>query len=89
MGKDYKKMLAYIIPFAHKIVITRIFSESQDLIHHSVSPENIMHELTRLGYTNTEIQLKSSEIIAIIKNETDSTIVTGSLYLLGDIYTLL
>lgn len=88
-GKDYKKMLKYIVPFAQKIIVTHIFSESQDILHLSVPLEKIKSELDRLGFTQTQILTESENVMKIIKQEGNSCIVTGSLYLLGDVYKLL
>lgn len=88
-GKEYKKMLKYIIPVADTIIITHIFSGSQDLLHSSIAPQEIQSELKKLKFTNVKIVTKIEDIIQIIKKENDSCIVTGSLYLLGDIYKIL
>ncbi|MFZ2206953.1 MAG: Mur ligase family protein [Microgenomates group bacterium] len=88
-GKDYKKMLRFIIPFARKIVITTIFSEHQDLFHFSTDPKIIKDELTHLGFTNISIIEKIKKVKNFIYECKTDVVVTGSLYLLGDLYTLL
>lgn len=88
-GKDYKKMLTYIIPFAQKIIITHIFSESQDILHYSISSEDIKGELDQQGFKNAQIFTECKDVMRILKRDTDSYIIIGSLYLLGDIYKLL
>lgn len=88
-GKDYKKMLGMISPYAEKIIITHIFSKHQDLLHESVPPIEIKKELKKITNVHTSIVLDREELIKIIKKENSSVIVTGSLYLLGDLYRLL
>lgn len=88
-GKDYKKMLHLIIPFAQKVIITTIFSESQDLFHFSTDPNIIKDELNHLGFMNITIIEKIKMVRDYIYNCKTDVVVTGSLYLLGDIYNVL
>jgi len=88
-GKDYKKMLRFIVPFAQKIIITTIFSEHQDLFHFSTDPKVIQAELLELGFTNTIIVEKIQMVRDFIFDCKTDVVVTGSLYLLGDLYRLL
>lgn len=88
-GKDYKKMLRFIIPFAQKIIITTIFSEHQDLFHFSTDPEIIQEEMFQLGFTNITIIEKIKKVRDFVYDCKTDVVVTGSLYLLGDLYTLL
>jgi dihydrofolate synthase/folylpolyglutamate synthase len=85
-GKDYKKMLEYIIPFANKIIITHIFSEHQDLLHMSVQPKEIKKTLQTLDFKSTQIVQDFDRLMQIVNDLDEDIIVTGSLYLLGDIY---
>jgi len=86
-GKEYKKMLQLIIPYAIKIVVTHIFSESQDLQHFSVSAKAIVDEVSRLGFTQVTTVSNIKDIVRMIRMDASSFVITGSLYLLGDIYT--
>ena len=88
-GKEYKKMIQMIIPFAEKMLITHIFSKNQDLQHFSVRPENIMQEIIHLGFTNVRVINNIEDIIQIIKTDDSPSVISGSLYLLGDVYKLL
>jgi dihydrofolate synthase/folylpolyglutamate synthase len=88
-GKDYKKMLRQIVPVAQKIIITTIFSEHQDLFHFSTDPHLIQTELATLGFTNSRIIENIKKVGEFIQTSKTDIIVTGSLYLLGDLYTLL
>jgi len=88
-GKDYKKMLRFLVPFAQKIIITTIFSEHQDLFHFSTDPKVIQAGLLELGFTNTIIVEKIQDVRDFISDCKTDVVVTGSLYLLGDLYRLL
>lgn len=86
-GKEYKKMVQLIIPYAEKIIITHIFSASQDLLHFSVSPDDISQEIIQLGFLNVAVMKSIRDIVTLIKGvQTSLVVVSGSLYLLGDIY---
>ena len=87
--KDYPKMLHMILPFAHKIIITSLFSDNQDLHHFSTNPVAIRNVLEKNGFTNVEIMEKQREIKHYLEQTKEDVVVTGSLYLLGDIYKIL
>jgi len=84
--KDYQQMLLRILPYANKIICTSIFSDNQDSHHFSTSPAIIRDFLINEGFTNVEIMENVREIKSYLKNTKDDVVVTGSLYLLGDIY---
>ena len=88
-GKEYKKMIQMIIPYAEKIIITHIFSDSQDLQHLSVLPEMILEEIKKLGFSNVEVKKNIEDIVKTIQTNNSSSVVSGSLYLLGDVYKAL
>ena len=88
-GKEYKKMIRLIIPFAKKIVITHIFSDNPDFFRLSTDPELIQDELLREGFTTSTIVKKITEIPKLINMSEMDVVITGSLYLLGDMYKLL
>ncbi|MFH0773133.1 MAG: cyanophycin synthetase [bacterium] len=88
-GKEYQKMVELIIPFAERMVITHIFSDNQDLHHFSVPPNNIIEEIKRLGFSRVVVKNNIADIIKMMQQESSSFVVSGSLYLLGDIYKLL
>ena len=85
-GKEYKKMLQLIVPYAEKILVTHIFSESQDLQHFSVSAKEILNEVSRIGFHQVETVSNIRDIARMLRMEASSFVITGSLYLLGDIY---
>lgn len=85
-GKEYKKMLQLIVPHAKKIAVTHIFSESQDLQHFSVTAKEIVAEVSRIGFSHVTTVSNIKDIVRMIRMDTSSFVITGSLYLLGDIY---
>ncbi len=87
--KEHMKILKYIISLANKIIVTTIFSEKQDLFHFSADPTYIRDALIHQGFTDVIIIKKIQEVMHAIHSSNDDVIVTGSLYLLGDIYKLL
>lgn len=86
-GKDYKKMLNYIVPLASKITITSFFVDNQDLIHLSEKPVVIANNLKQLNYENYQIKtLPEQAFKSALETGREIIVVTGSLYLLGEIY---
>ena len=81
-GKEYKKMIQLIIPFAEKMMIT-------DLTYQSTSPEKILRELNSWGFVKGEVCRSIKKITHTIQNNNSDVVVSGSLYLLGDIYKTL
>lgn len=88
-GKDYIKMVKLIIPFAERIGITTIFSTNPDFSHFSTDPEVIKERLVKDRFGNCEIVDGRKGMLSFIKKSKTDVIITGSLYLLGDVYTLL
>jgi len=88
-GKDYKNILKYLVPLAKKIIITDFFTNNQDYLYFSEKPEKINDVLTKLKFTNTEIIYDCKKATKKALNENENLVITGSLYLLGGIYTLI
>lgn len=88
-GKDYGKMIKLLIPFAHKIGITTIFSSNPDFSHFSTDPLAIKSTLEENAFGNNEIVNGKEDILLFINRSKTDVVITGSLYLLGDVYTLL
>lgn len=88
--KDYGKMLKFITPLASKITITSFFSDNQDLIHLSEKPEEIRKKLNGLGFKNHKVIADPKQALeSVLKNSNHKIVITGSLYLLGEIYKIL
>ena len=63
-----------------------IFSDAQDLLHFSVKTEKIAEEISRQGFSNVMVIKNIKDIIKIMQKSSSPFVVSGSLYLLGDIY---
>lgn len=88
-GKEYAKMLKYIVPFASKIIATTIFSNNPDFGYLSTRAEDIKKTLRKSNFTNIQIVKEKKELKRVIEENEGDSIVTGSLYLVGDIYNIL
>ncbi len=89
-GKDYQGMLKIIIPWVNSIILTSFFTENQDMINASENPNKIGLTLSEIeGFNNFEINpsLKKAWVEIIKKKE--PIVVTGSLYLIGEVYKLI
>lgn len=84
--KDFKKMINLIIPFAQKIIITNFFSANQDWLHLPQEPKNIAQYLDVLKFSKYKIFEDNKIALQKALKEKDNLIITGSLYLLSDIY---
>lgn len=86
-GKDYQNMLRYLVPLAEKITVTSFFVDNQDIIHLSEKPEVIGKSLKKLSFENYQIISQPKKAFRSVLEEKEKIIViTGSLYLLGEIY---
>lgn len=88
-GKDYQKMLKKIVKKANKIYLTNFFTENQDLIHFCVDPNLIAKTLEKMSFNNYEIINNHNQVKNLIKNSKNNICLTGSLYLIGEIYPLI
>jgi len=90
-GKDYADMLKIIVPWADSIVLTSFFTENQDMINASEDPA----EIGRFVGVDPRVD-PSSKIIPDLKKawqeileKKEPIVVTGSLYLVGEIFRLI
>ncbi len=89
-GKDYQSMLRYLVPLASKITITSFFTDNQDLIQLSEKPETIGKQLEVIGFKDYKTITDPKKGLTTVFDESKGIVViTGSLYLLGEIYRLL
>ena len=90
-GKDYKKMLNQIIPHASKIFITTFLVKSDMKENISEDPESIAKCLKDKGFRKVEIEAEPHKALkkAVLAKSKNPAIVTGSLYLAGEIYKAL
>ena len=86
-------MVKYIIPLANKIVITSFFTTNQELINLSSKPEVIAEEIKKNKFHNYNIIINPQEALqSLIRTSPQSRnplIITGSFYLIGEIYSVL
>ncbi len=86
--KDARAMLDEIIPLAHKVIITTFGKGSQGMHIQYQDPENIKSELQKKGFNKVQIVPDTeSAWKAFIAEKSSVGVVTGSLYLLSDIYS--
>jgi dihydrofolate synthase / folylpolyglutamate synthase len=85
--KDIESMLKLIAPHAEKILITSFFQDSQDMVNISEPVEKVAESLQKLNFSNFEIIENPKHILfEISKREAHYSVITGSLYLLSEIY---
>jgi dihydrofolate synthase/folylpolyglutamate synthase len=86
-GKDYKDMLLYIIPLSDSITITQFSSQKQGFSLASESSETLKaflkHKVKKIATIDNP--LKAFE--EVIKASKNTVVVTGSLYLLSELYS--
>lgn len=86
-GKDFKAMLRHIVPVAEWIVVTSFKMSTMDLKHSSQDPNEVRAELAKIGYDNVKVVANSSIALReLIAGNYKNLVVTGSLYLLSDLY---
>ena len=89
-GKDYQNMLCDLVPLASKITVTSFFVDNQDLIHLSEKPETIEKNLKKIGLRDYQIISQPEEAFkSVLEAKENIIVITGSLYLLGEIYKLI
>ncbi|MEK7522467.1 MAG: Mur ligase family protein [Patescibacteria group bacterium] len=91
-GKDYQGMLKIIIlsTIVGKIIITSFFTKNQDMINQSEDIKNIINVIKNIKFINfiTIPDLKKAWD-AILKEKEGLIVVTGSLYLVGEVFRLI
>lgn len=86
-GKDWKRMLKEIIPIARNITLTSFFVANQDWAHRSEDPARIAAFLKSLNIKHIEISEDVKKAFkTTLRNSPSPLVVTGSLYLLGEVY---
>lgn len=92
-GKNYQDMLKIIIlkTVVHKIILTSFFTENQDMINASEEPDKIKSDIIR--YNRIKLEIKTIPDLGkawkFILKKKEPIVVTGSLYLIGEIYRLI
>jgi dihydrofolate synthase/folylpolyglutamate synthase len=90
-GKDCQEMLKIIVPQADLIVLTSFFTENQDMINTSEDPDKIKSDAIR--YNRIKLETKTipdlKKAWELILSKQEPIVVTGSLYLVGEIFKLI
>ncbi|MCX7955644.1 MAG: Mur ligase family protein [Patescibacteria group bacterium] len=85
--KDYKKMLEYIFPVAYWIVFTSFFEKNQNFTRLSEDSKKIIEFLKLKNFKKyTIIDMPKEAFDYSFKKTRDILVITGSFYLLGEIY---
>lgn len=86
-GKDIKKMLRLLYPFAHSIILTGFFTHNQDWLKKANDPEELKALLTEMGYLNCVVVRNKNHALQVLLKDLENTkIITGSLYLISGLY---
>ena len=88
-GKDYQDMLKIIVPWADSIILTSFFTEDQDMINSSEETTAIGNQLLEIGYKNYVVEQDLGKAWHDILKKKEPIVVTGSLYLVGEIFKLI
>lgn len=90
-GKDYQDMLKIIVPWADSIILTSFFTENQDMINASENPIEIEKYCRGRVFRPLDVRIISDLKNAwkMILKEKEPVVVTGSLYLIGEIFKLI
>ena len=72
-----------------KIILTSFFTENQDMINLSEKPTMIGQQLRKIGFNNFTVIPSTQKAWEIILNKKEPIVVTGSLYLIGEIFKLI
>jgi dihydrofolate synthase/folylpolyglutamate synthase len=83
-GKDYRKILKYIIPLANKIYISNFQINTQGFKIESEDKMILSDFIEKLGFSEFEI-INSQEIKSLIKSKKATFVITGSLYFIADL----
>ncbi len=88
-GKEYAKMVNYIIPLAEKIIVTTIYSDNPDFGFLSTSVEDLKITLKKFNFHSAQVVKERKELKRVIEENKGDVIITGSLYLVGDMYGII
>ena len=85
-GKEYKKILKYILPEASKIILTN-FSTKQNHFYFAEDPIVLEKIIKDFHFIHYRIVTDPHEALKILLEEKENLkVVTGSLYLISEIY---
>jgi len=87
--KDFSKMIKMIIPLADQVILTRFKVASDYMIQVSERQSSLNKAFHKLGFSQFKYIPNKSEALNYVLNAKQPTVITGSLYLLSEIYPLL
>ncbi len=89
--KDFQKMLKLIMPIAKCITVTNIYTEGKDKIFHAKNKEKIINFIIKNNFQNYQFIDKAQNAFqqCLLKEDENLLVVTGSFYLLTEIYQLI
>jgi dihydrofolate synthase/folylpolyglutamate synthase len=87
--RDFAKMIKLIIPLAQNIIITSFTVTSQDMIQLSQSHPSLIKIFHQLNFSKFETISDQSQALHAALQSQNNIAITGSLYLLGEIYPIL
>jgi dihydrofolate synthase/folylpolyglutamate synthase len=89
-GKEYESMLKPLVHHAEHIIVTSFENANQGMGNiHSEEPEIIAKHLDSLGFTNYTVIPDLSKALHTGVSQNERLIITGSLYLIGEVFQLL
>jgi len=89
-GKDYIRILDYIVPLAKTITLTSCSPPSKSVLVPSVPPAKVAAALAKRGFSNYRVVFRPREALNMcLKDALSPLVVTGSLYLIGNLYPVI
>ncbi len=88
-GKDIDEMLRLIAPHASEVVISRFTNTTNDMIHTSTEVEEVAAAARSAGISQVEVVPDLKEALNSLATTHQTVVITGSLYLLGEVYKLI
>lgn len=88
--KEIEAMVQLITPVAEEVIVTSYFNDTVDFVTFSEKPQVVVNLFRKCGCKNVTIEEDSKKVLNnLIKTSTKVAVVTGSLYLISDIYPTL
>jgi dihydrofolate synthase/folylpolyglutamate synthase len=89
-GKDYEPILRYVLPFAENIILTSFDNTNQGMGQlYSEDPNVIADILKKMNYGYFTIESDLQKALDKSLESKKLIVVTGSLYLVGEVYNLI
>jgi len=89
-GKDYESILKHVFSCAETIIITSFNNKNQGMGQlYSETPANVAKVLDKLSFKNYLVIPDLQKAFAEATSKNNKVVITGSLYLVGEIYDLL